>query len=104
MEKLTYEQLLDKFYKFNEEHKIEHQFDQPSLIGVVVFKASNWEKEYPLDARSYAFSSSNKAFIPGMGGNSIFASSIDGQDVMIRLDYYLSAWEIDYCYIQEPEI
>ena len=70
----------------------------------MVFKAENWpDKDYSEESRSYAFSSDNKYFVPGMGGNSIYASSLDGTDSGVRLDWYLGEWKIDYCYIKEQK-
>ena len=54
-------------------------------------------------------SSDNKAFQPNMGGYSIFASSIDGSDPMVRLESYMAAekggkdgWKVERCYMREP--
>ena len=49
------------------------------------------------------FRSDNKYFVSNMGGNSIFADSLDGADVGVRLDWYLNDWKIEYCYILEDE-
>ncbi len=46
----------------------------------------------PETARTYMVSSDNKAFQPNMGGYSIFASSIDGSDHMVRLDSYMAKY------------
>lgn len=54
--------------------------------------------------RTYAISSDNKAFKPGMGGYSIFGSCLDGTDPCVRLDAYMQAehggkdgWVIEDC-------
>ena len=97
MEKLTLSQLYDAFYKFNREHNITKQFEEPSINGVIVFKESNWKTQYSLESRSYVVNSGNKHFISGMGGNSIFGSNLDRTDICVRLDHY--NWEVDYCYL-----
>ena len=102
MKKLTLSELFKAFYKHNEENNITSQFaDEHPLLGVIVFKSENWpNQDFSLESRSYLFSSDNKFFISGMGGNSIFASNLDNTD-HIRLDWYLRDWKIDYCYLKE---
>ena len=102
MQKLTTTQLFEKFAEHNEKYNVRSQFDDKNhLVGVIVFKSDNWpDKNFSLESRSYAFTSDNKFFIPGMGGNSIFARNLDGTD-NIRLDWYLGQWRVDYCYIKE---
>lgn len=101
MEKLTLSQLYNAFYKFNEEHNVHSQFSEPSIDGVIVFKESNWKPKYSLESRSYVVNSSNKRFISGCRGNSIFATNLNHTDQCIRLNGYLHEWEIDYCYLKE---
>lgn len=99
---ITFEQLCNAFYKHNEDNNVTSQFDDPNpLVGVVVFKSENWpHQDYSLESRSYRFTSDNKFFISGMGGNSIFANNLDKTDHGVRLDWYLGSWQIDYCYIE----
>ena len=103
MTKLTLNQLFQRFYEHNEKYHVTSQFDDPNaLVGVIVFSQKNWPgRNFSLESRSYAFTSDNKYFISGMGGNSIFAESLDGSDKGVRLDWYLHDWaNIEYCYIQ----
>lgn len=101
MKKITWTQMVDTLYKHNEENEIKVKgIDPEPIYGVVVYKSSNWEKEYSLESRSYVVSSDNKAFIPGQLGNSIFASNLDGTDPHVRLDWCRD-WEVDYCYMKE---
>ena len=97
MKKITYQELLTAFKKYNREHGIIRQFDGNALYGVVVFKESNFETPYSLEERSYKVSSANKRYIDSMCGSSVFGTSLDGSDVGVRLDMY--DWEIDYCYL-----
>lgn len=102
MKKMTFEEVYDKFYKHNEEKGCSQFSDQERIVAVVVFKQGPWfNAEYTEQQRSYAFSSDNKYFIPGMGGNSIFADCLDGVERGVRLDWYLGKWQVDYCYIKE---
>ena len=61
-------------------------------------------KPYSVEERTYIVSSNNKAFQPGMGGYSIYGSSLDGSDVCCRLDGYMAnehggenGWKIERC-------
>ena len=58
--------------------------------------------------RTYVVSSNNKAFIEGMGGYSIYASSLDGSDKCVRLEAYMAdehggkdGWKIEKCYVKD---
>jgi len=78
------------------------------LTGYVVISQDSFTVPYPVEARTYVVSSENKAFQPNMGGYSIYASSLDGSDRMVRLEGYLAAekggkdgWKIERCYMKE---
>lgn len=76
------------------------------LHAVVVFTEDSFTDEnLSLEARSYLISSDSKAYIDGMGGYSIYGSSLDGKDVCVRLEAYMKeerggsdGWEVEYCY------
>lgn len=78
------------------------------LTGYVVITEDSFNESYPVESRTYAISSDNKAFQPNMGGYSIYASAIDGSDPMVRLEGYLAVekggangWKIERCYMKE---
>lgn len=102
--KITFKELVDTFFAHNEEKGVTTQFgDENPLIGLVCFKnGPHFNKVYPEESRCYTFSSSNKYFIPGMAGNSIYASALDGSED-IRLDWYLNKWPMEYCCIKDGE-
>jgi len=97
---MTYPEMVKMFREFNTTHNPNSE----SIVGIIVFKADNWDQEYSLESRSYRVGSDNKAFIDGMGGYSIFGSSLDGSDRCVRLEDYIDdeggAWEVDYCYLE----
>ena len=96
--------LCARINQHNTDNVITTQYgDDHPLKCVVVIDQSSFDKEYSEESRSYMFRSDNKYFVSGMGGNSIFASSLDGTDVGVRLDWYLNKWKIEYCYILEDE-
>jgi hypothetical protein len=100
MKKMTLQEVFALFYKHNEENPTTQFGDEKRLTAVVVFKQGPWfNAEYTETERSYQFSSDNKYFIPGMGGNSIYANCLDGVERCVRLDWYIHKWEVDYCYL-----
>ena len=107
MKKITFDELYVRFVNHNNESNVTSQFSDSQfnrLVGVVVFKSENWPgKDFSLESRSYRFASDNKYFVSGLGGNSIFADSLDGSDRGVRLDYYINEWDVDYCYIEGEE-
>lgn len=113
---MTYAELCNAMYEFNDKLKKENMERsakgesgvERKLVGVIVFKESSFDKEYPLESRSYRVSNNNKAWIAGMGGYSIYGSALDGSDPCVRLERYMRAekggengWEVDYCYLLE---
>ncbi len=81
------------------------------LTGYIVFSPASFEKEYPLESRTYGVSSDNKAFQPNMGGYSIYAASLDGSDPCVRLEQYMASeyggkdgWQIERCYMMSDEV
>ena len=81
------------------------------LTGYIVFSQDSFDKEYSLESRTYVVTSDNKAFRPRMGGYSIFASSLDGSDPCVRLDYYMAdehggadGWKIERYYMSADEV
>ena len=101
---MTYGQLTSAFY--NQESKMEDKH----LLGHVIVSQDSFTRPYSEATRTYIISSNNKAFIPGMGGYSIYARSIDGTDPMVRLERYMAAehggkdgWKIERCYFKNNE-
>lgn len=81
------------------------------LTGYIVFSPASFDQEYSLESRTYVVSSDNKAFIPNMGGYSIYASSLDGSDRFVRLEWYMASeqggkdgWQIERCYMSADEV
>lgn len=75
--------------------------------AVLVFKNESFgSQELSLEERSYKVSSDAKFFDPQMIGNSLVGNCLDGKDLGVRLDWYMSLrpeegkrWEVEYCYI-----
>lgn len=107
MKKLTWQEATDYLRQHNKEHGVKSKGNDESAHIVVVITEDSFDRKYPLESRSYVVSSDNKAFIPGMGGYSIYAGSLDGTDPCVRLERYLeeegnkNGWKIDYCYIKD---
>ena len=82
--------------------------DRSHTVGYIVFTADSFDKSYTEEERTYVVSSNNKAFIEGMGGYSIYASSLDGSDENVRLEAYMAdeyggkdGWKIEKCYVKD---
>lgn len=110
MKKITYAELRKAFYDFNIENGITSKGSDKKIYGVIVFTPESFSELYTEIERSYRVSSLNKAFIPGQFGYSIFANCLDGKDVGVRLEQYMSAeqggkdgWVVDYCYLEEED-
>lgn len=108
MEKITYAELRRRFCEYNEKNSITSKGNKNYIKGVIVFTEDSFKEKYPLESRSYLVSSDNKAFIPNMGGYSIFGGSLDKTDPFVRLEQYMEAegagengWKVDYCYMVE---
>lgn len=78
--------------------------------GNIVFTKDSFNKEYSETERTYVTTSNNKAFQPNMSGYSIYGSSLDGSDPMVRLDGFMKAekggkdgWEIERCYMPDDD-
>lgn len=78
------------------------------LTGYITFSEDSFDKIYSLDSRTYEVRSINKAFISGMGGYSIYGSSLDKSDMNVRLERYMrdehggaDGWRIERYYIKE---
>ena len=99
---LSYGELCERFREA--EAKGEH------LSGLIVFTEDSFTEHYSEESRTYAVSSQNKAYQPGMGGYSIYGSAIDGSDPLIRLEAYMAAerggedgWVVETCYLKSKE-
>ena len=87
-ERITFADFQEKFNKANE--------DNTKLYGVVVYSQKNWEKEYPLESRSYVTWSNQWGWDYSKMGHCRMGYALDGSEG-IRMDYY--DWEVDYCYL-----
>lgn len=103
-EEVSYQKLKDWFRSIEQE--IANGSEQNHANGWIVFTEDSFEKPYSLEERTYLVSSNNKAFMPNMGGYSIYGNSLDGSDTMVRLEQYMcdekggpDGWKIEACYI-----
>lgn len=77
--------------------------------ATILMVESNYQRSQILPSeKAYVVSSNNKAFIEGMGGYSIYASSLDGSDKCVRLEAYMAdehggkdGWKIEKCYVKD---
>ena len=98
MKKVTYEEFCNKMWEHGKLHNNNEDY-RDTLIGVIVYKASNWpDNAYTEAERSYRVSSYNRCFQSGKIANSMFGDCLDGKDVGVRLDWY--RWDVEYCYFE----
>ena len=78
------------------------------MTGYIVFTQDSFDREYTEAERTYVVSSRNKAFMPNMGGYSIYGSSLDGSDKNVRLEQYMAdeyanagKWKVERCYMKD---
>ena len=102
---VTYGELVSYF------KAVENAKSRKRLSGYIVFTEDSFTAPYDERARTYAVSSNNKAFQPGMGGYSIYGSSLDGTDPCVRLEQYMAVerggkngWKIERCYVKTEEL
>lgn len=99
---LSYQEMRSLFYKSEDAGK--------HINGYVVFSQDSFNQPYSLESRTYVISSDNKAFQSNKGGYSIYGSSLDGTDKIVRLERYMynehggkDGWKIEKCYVKEIE-
>ena len=108
MKKITYHELASIFRAQESANQNVPYNERKHLTGFIVFTEDSFTKQYSLESRTYEVSSDNKAYIPNMGGYSIYGSAIDGSDNGVRLEAYMAAekggkdgWKVDYCYLEK---
>lgn len=95
MRKITMSKLEEIMREYN--RRFPENMDKAKLSGVIVYKASNWPKEYSEQDRSYRVWNCNPCFQAGKISNRMSGDCLDGTDIGVRLDWY--KWEPEYCYM-----
>lgn len=67
--------------------------------AIIVYKASNWDKEYPEVSRSYRSRSNQWGWDYSKMGNCRIGDCLDGTDKGLRLDYF--DWDIEFWYWED---
>ena len=101
--RMTWQEAVEYLIEFNKKHDIHTKGDKlATCVMVAVISKDSFDREWSLESRSYAFSNHNKYFIPETLGSSIFADSLTGDDIGVRLEQYVPEdWKVEYCYIKE---
>ena len=75
------------------------------LTAHILITEDSFTEKYSQEALTYVVSSNNKAYLPNMGGYSVYGSCLDGSDPFIRLEAYLACergpedgWKVELCY------
>ena len=81
------------------------------VVGYIVFTEDSFDKPYTEEERTYIVRSNNKAFQPNKVGYSIYANSVDGKDMGVRLERYMAVeeggadgWKVEKCYIDADNL
>lgn len=102
IEKLTWGEAFDRMCEFNKQNGYTVKGTKTHLTAIAVITPDSFVTEYTEEERSYKFTSDNKAFLPNNIGTSIFSDCLDGEDIGVRLDYYVpDIWGVEYCYFVE---
>jgi hypothetical protein len=92
MEKMSYEELRERFYEHNRQRPAE------PLSAVIVYAQSNWDDPYTETERSYRVHSDCWGFMEGKISSAVYGNCLDGKDIGVRLDWY--RWKVEYCYLE----
>jgi len=98
---LSWGEVSNLFYEYN--RLTDWNDYKAAIVAYVVYSndTQSWRRhDYSLESRTYAFGSNNKAFIPGMGGYSIFAQNLDRTD-FTRIEHV--DWVIEDVYLDKSE-
>lgn len=92
--------IIKRFQDHNREKGYIYGYNaKDDLSAVIVYKQSNFTKEYSEVSRSYRVTNAGgKRFFVGMAGSSIFGECLDGSEGGVRLDAY--NWLIEKCYFE----
>lgn len=96
---------------FCDYENLRHDFHLKNVLkGLIVFTPNSFNKPYMAKSRCYIVTSDNKAYMPHMGGYSIYGTSLDGTDVDVRLETYMAeerggkdGWKVSACYLLEGD-
>lgn len=99
---MTYQELKKHFRHYEDTRPASH------LTAYITFSSfgPTETRTFSNCGRTYAVSSNCKAYLPNMGGYSIFGSALDGSDNGVRLDHYMQeerggkdGWVVEDCCI-----
>jgi hypothetical protein len=101
--RMSWQEAVQYLIEFNKKHGIHIKGGKPATcVMVAVISKDSFDQEWSLESRSYAFTNHNKFFIPENIGRSIYANSLTGDDIGVRLEQYVpDRWKVEYCYIKE---
>lgn len=102
MEKMTWPELKEYILAYNKKNDNHYNSIKKKISAAIVFDNESWEEDYDLEARTYRISNDDKYWYPECGGSSLFAYC-SAESGLVRLDYYLPEWIVEYCYIIKEE-
>ena len=102
---MTWSEAVKFMRDFNQENGITTKGDTeaPRITIVAIISETSFDKPFTETERSYAFTNNNKAFLPNMISNSIFAECLDGSEYIKLSDYVPGYWAVERCYVLEGD-
>jgi len=102
---MTWRDLCDYIREYNERNGNSYNHVTKKLVAAVVF--SNETKslprhDYSLEDRTYKFGNGEKYWYGDLCGSSLFAVC-PSEIGLVRLDWYIGDWIVEYCYIVAEE-
>lgn len=100
-EGMTFSLLKEIFCTHEKGESEKPYYEQQHLTAHITISPDSFTKKHTEEERTYEVSSDNKFFRPDQIGSSLFGTSLDGQDVNVRLDRYLqnlgteNGWKIE---------
>ena len=104
-ERMTWRELCDYIHEYNEKNQNEYNHINKRLVAAVVFSndSPTWDRhDYSEEDRTYKFGNGEKYWYGNLCGSSLFAVC-PAESGLVRLDYYIHEWKVEYCYIVSEE-
>lgn len=99
MEKMTWPQLHNYIDEYNKKNGNTYNDVKKKLSAAIVFSNKSWDKEYSEKDRTYRISNTDKYWYGECAGRSLYGSCPAESGGAIRVDWYMPAWIVEYCYL-----
>ena len=104
-ERMTWSELCDYIHAYNDRNQNEYNHVKKHLVAAVVFSndTPSWNRhDFSLEERTYTFGNAEKYWYGNLCGSSLF-STCPAERGLVRIDWYIHEWKVEYCYIVSEE-